>query len=294
MVSHAAPPDWRRWVPPEVAAAWKPFALTVGRGAAIEAVTLGQGPPVILLPPVPGWKEALWAPLAGLAARGYRATSFDLRADQGGRGWEALLDDVDAVAGRVSSGRVALLGHSLGGMLALQWAARRPERVAALVLSSTYARIHLHPSIWWTRVVVQSAVLAANRLLPERVLLALARGWARRGVWVYDPHCGDDLLRLVRAAARATPLPLVAARVRLARLFDARIHVGAVRCPTLVLSGELESRAARESAEELAAAISGARRRTIPEAGHLVPLSRPREYTSAVADWLDGLEPWEA
>jgi pimeloyl-ACP methyl ester carboxylesterase len=190
------------------------------------------------------------------------------------------------VADRLAPGRLGLLGHSLGGALALQWAVRFPGRVSALVLSSTYARIRFDPSAWWTRFVVQGAVLAANRWLPEFIALPAARALARRELWVYDRHCDDGTLRLVRAGVRATRVAAARRRVALARSFDARPLLARVRCPALVVVGALESRFARESAEELARGIAGAELRVIPEGNHLLHLSRAEVYNQVVGEWF--------
>src|SRR5262249_42399263 len=133
---------------------------------------------------------------------------------------------------------------------------------------------------------VQGALLAMNRLLPEGLALRGARAAARRGVWVYDPHCDIGLMRMVRAGVRATPARGALQRVRLARAFAARPLLGQVSCPTLVMVGAMESPFARESAENFRDGIAGAELRVVPEANHLVHLSRAPLYNEMVTAWL--------
>ncbi len=275
-------PAWRRHVPAAWLEGWAPapFAL---RGAETEVVAMGAGPPLLLLPPLPGWKEA-WIACAAPLARRFRVVTFDLRAEA--RDWDTLLDDVDLVAEAFLGGRAAVLGHSLGGALALRWALRRPERAAALVLSSAFARVETPRGDRLGRFVEQPLVLASQRWLPERPALALARRLAARGAWVYDARCGDDVLRFVRFGIRAVPLALAAGRLRLALAHDVSARLAAVACPTLVVRGEGESRFVREAAAALVRGIPGAEERVSPGTGHLHPLSGAAWLCATVEDWL--------
>ncbi len=245
----------------------------------------------MMVPPLVGWKEAFWPQVHGLSAR-YRTLSYDLR-ERGALGagvtWLEHLSDLDCVARELAPDPFILLGHSLGGTLALQYAATFPHRVRALILSSTFARVRFPASLWWSRFTVQGATLAINRWLPEAWALRAARVLAQREQWVYDRHCDEMLLGLVRAAVRATRVRVAASRIGLARSFDARPWLGRVRCRALVMVGGAESRFFRLSAEELARGIPGAELSVIPEANHLAPLSRSSLYNRIVAEWLEGL-----
>jgi pimeloyl-ACP methyl ester carboxylesterase len=295
-------PAWRHHAPPSWQTGWDPapFALEEGE---TEVVVMGSGPPLILLPPLPGWKEA-WLACALRLARSFRLVTFDLRtrghsgapgaraageAAGGGRrgsGWDRLLDDLERVADAFAPGRAAVVGHSLGGALAQRWALARPERTAALVLSSTFARMSTPRGDRWRRFVEQPLVLASQRWLPEPLALRVARWLAVRGAWVYDSGCDAELLRFVRFAIRTVPLGLAAQRVRLAYEHDLRAELAAVACPTLVVRGERESRFVHQAAEELARLIPGAELRVSPGAGHLHPLSNASWLCESLEEWL--------
>lgn len=99
--------------------------------------TVGTGTPVVLLHGLLGQGRNLATAAAGLAARGYAATTLDLP-DHGRSPWTASLD-YPTLAGAVAreitpDAPVALLGHSLGGKTAMQVALRSPELLRCLVV----------------------------------------------------------------------------------------------------------------------------------------------------------------
>ena len=134
------PEGWRPLVDPAWLAGWTPAPLAVA-GGTLDVVAMGAGAPVLLVPPLPGYKEA-WVGIASRLARRFRVVTFDLRRDASGPGaWEALVDDLERVADAFALGRSAVVGHSLGAALTQRWARRRPERLAALVLSRGFASV---------------------------------------------------------------------------------------------------------------------------------------------------------
>src|SRR5215831_12546485 len=87
---------WRRAADPAWLEGWveRDFELPGGR---TRLVVMGEGPPLLLLPPLPGFKEA-WAPCASRLARRFRVVTYDLRLLDGRPRWAALLDDLRRVA----------------------------------------------------------------------------------------------------------------------------------------------------------------------------------------------------
>lgn len=95
----------------------------------------GDGPPVLLLHGG-GADRSAWETIA--PQLNGRALAVDLRGHgESGDGpweWEAVLDDLDAVTDHFGLSAPAVVGHSLGGMLAGMWARRHPECPAAVSL----------------------------------------------------------------------------------------------------------------------------------------------------------------
>jgi 3-oxoadipate enol-lactonase/4-carboxymuconolactone decarboxylase len=246
---------------------------------------MGQGPPLVLLPPLPGYKEA-WIACAHQLARSFRVVTFDLRTRfTGPPTWDQLVGDLERVLDALAPGAVAVVGHSLGGALAQRWALRRPERVRALVLSSTFARVTTPRADRFARFVEQPLVLATQRLLPESLAAPLARRFAQRGAWVYDTACDDAVLGFVRHAIRYVGLGETRACLALAFAHDLRAELPGLSTPTWIVHGERESRFVREGADELMRLVPHAQRHVSPGVAHLHPLSGAAWLSARIDEW---------
>lgn len=280
-------PGWRRWARPGWLAGWNPAPFPLD-GGDTELVETGDGPPLLLLPPLPGYKEA-WIAAAPALARRFRVVTFDLRAEFAGPPrWEALVDDVARVVAERAGGRAIVAGHSLGGALALRFAIAHPAAVRGLVLSSAFRRVTTPAAQVLRRFVEQPAVLAALRTLPEAGAVRLAARLARARRWVLDPACDEHVCGLMVRGIRTAPLGLLRARLALALALEVR-DAGTVRAPALALWGEHDTAFAAAESAALAREIPGAGRAVSPGAGHLHPLSNPEWFATTVAEWAAGL-----
>src|SRR5437867_10984846 len=83
---------WRASVDPAWLTGWEPRRFSL-EGGETEVVAMGEGPPLVLLPPLPGSKEA-WVGSARLLARSFRVVTFDLRCRfSGAPSWSVVLSD---------------------------------------------------------------------------------------------------------------------------------------------------------------------------------------------------------
>jgi pimeloyl-ACP methyl ester carboxylesterase len=197
-----------------------------------------------------------------------------------------LADRVAAVAEREGMAPAAYAGHSLGAVVALRLALRRPEAVSALVLaaaagiSSTSRRAR-----WGLRIL---GIIGPRRLIAPWADSVAESAFLR--YLVFGRWGASDPLILSRAAVngflegtRLTTDSVSAARAVVAD--DVRQDLGELRCPTLVLWG------ARDNQLPVADAFEFARRldaplRVIGDCGHLLIGERPDLCVEAIESFL--------
>ncbi len=278
------------------------IALSGGIEIACRRLRAPAGPPHAPLVLVHGWSgcAADFDPPCVLPAGPFPILAPELRghgqSTHTGRAedytLEALADDLQEALAALSPTPVHLLGHSMGGMLALRVALAVPERVASLVLMSTSAEA--------LRGIDRSALDQAGRIAREAGMSALAA--------LLQQRAADDTQR--SAADRRSEESLGAERFwhwRCSRLeamdpaaYEAlalamleqrslRPRLGDIRCPVLVLVGE-EDLDFLEPARVLAEGIPGARLCVLEQAGHQPQREAPDAWCAALQQHLEAVE----
>jgi pimeloyl-ACP methyl ester carboxylesterase len=250
----------------------------------------GSGPAVIVVPGIQGRWEWLRPALDRLQTR-CRTVSYSLCGDFGsgcrvgsGRGLDGYMDQLDRVFDAAGLQQAALCGISYGGFVALRYAAIRPERLTALVLTSS-------PAPGWRPNPVQSSYLDHPlRSTPRFVLTAPLRIWPE--IKAAFPSVTGRLSFLaghgLRVAAAPMKPALMAARIRQSQQIDFCPDCALVRAPTLVISGEphLDRIVPAENTRRYVDLIPGAQYYRLERTGHLGLITRPDTYASVVGDFV--------
>jgi pimeloyl-ACP methyl ester carboxylesterase len=242
------------------------------RGCRLAYDLRGEGPPVLLIQGV-GVHGDGWRPQIDALSAHYRCLSFDNRGL--GRSQplgapltvEQMAEDARALLVATSWTSAHVVGHSLGGLIALQLALDAPDRVRSLALLCTSAcgrdLVRFTP---WTLGIGLRTKLGSRRqrrhafleiVMPPDVLAAADRdALAERLAHVF----GYDLARQ----------PLIALQQTVAtRSFDATARLDDLaRVPTLVVSAAQDRMAPPECGRRLAARIPNSRYAEFPEAAH--------------------------
>ena len=253
-------------------------------------IDIGSGPPLVLVPGIQGRWEWLRPTVHALAER-CRVLTASLPGDVGGlrevdaeAGFETFVDWVDDLLDRAGVARAAICGVSYGGWIALHYAARRPERVASLTLSSPPA------PAWRPPCRVERYLRAPRLMAPVFALSSPFRLYPEIAVAI--PTLGARLAFGWQHLQRVTQHPFVASRmaerVRLLDGVDFAADCSRVAAPTQIVTGEerLDRVVPVASSLEYLDAIAGARHTQLLRTGHIGLVTQPARFAAAVAAFV--------
>jgi pimeloyl-ACP methyl ester carboxylesterase len=186
-----------------------------------------------------------------------------------------LADWTVALLDAAGAPKAALVGHSLGAMIALETAARAPSRVWALALLGIAAKMPVHPEL-------QHAADTGDHAAVD---LVASWGFGRNahlggakapGIWML----GAGVRLLERASGGA-----LAAGLSACNAYGGALEAAAkVTCPTLLLLGEIDRMTPPAAARDLATRIADARTIILPQAGHMMMVEQPDLTINALTE----------
>jgi pimeloyl-ACP methyl ester carboxylesterase len=252
--------------------------------------TMGERPTVVLLHGGPGsYDHSYFKPDFTALSAHAQVVYLDLR-DHGRSArhdpmdwtFEVCADDVRAFCDLVGITRPVVYGHSMGGFIAMHYAARHPGHAAALVLQSTNARFDLDRLVDGVRRVAGDDVAELARR-------SYADEWVSDEEWArvfatFGPHIPDkeQLARRVRNDA------LGPHGMDLLRGFDVIEQLSRIDCPTLVCVGDHDSVTPVDASREILDALPDdfGRLELIAGAGHFPWLDTPDAYWQVIGEFL--------
>ena len=225
-----------------------------------------------------GMDRSVWASQTrAFPPRGLDVLAVDLPGHGGSQGPAladigALADWTLALIAAAGAERAALVGHSMGALIALEAAARAPQRVTRLALVGVGAKMPVHPDLL--------AAAAANDHAAIDMVSLWSLGGAARG------GCPTPGLWMLGGAERL--LELSAPGVLHADLAACNAYRGAlaaaakVVAPTTLVLGERDLMTPLKSGRALAEVIAGAQVAVLKGAGHMPMVEAPRETLAAL------------
>jgi pimeloyl-ACP methyl ester carboxylesterase len=273
------------------------------RDVSLFVEVVGRGDPLVLMHGGPGADHCTLLPFRRLSDR-FTLIFYDHRCNGRSQGAavssmtrENLTADAEALRQRLGFERWAVLGHSFGGHVALEYALRYPASLSHLVLLDTGA------SEWWPR---QNAmrILARRGYGPRTVRLArrffngqiapneMLPALMRFGGAYYHRHgrAVHAARALLRGEWRTTMRPeaLIYAGRELLDGWSVMDRLGEITAPTLVMAGRDDFLFPPEHQAALAARLANGRLHIVERAGHNPHEERTAEVMSAVREFIAG------
>lgn len=257
----------------------------------------GHGDPLLVLHGFTGAKEDFGEVSERFAAEGWHVIIPDQRghgsseAPDGESSYSlaALAADAWALLDALGWERAAVIGHSMGGMVAQLMALEAPERITSLILMDTThgTVVGVDPSLVDLAAQVARTEGMARLVELARELDTRVPAPAELRLRAERPGHTEEGERKVRACA---PAMFAALSTELLSDHDRLDALRQVDQPTLVVVGEQDS-AFLEPSRRLADAIGGARLEVIPEAAHSPQHENPEHWGRVVSDFLDASRP---
>jgi pimeloyl-ACP methyl ester carboxylesterase len=268
-----------------------------GAGLVPDGATMRERPTLVLLHGGPGFDHSYFKPAHSVLADTAQIFYVDHRGN--GRSdysepacWtlDQWADDLRALFDRLGIVRPVVLGLSFGGFVAQSLVVRHPDHVGRLVLSSTAAQFRLDRCL--------DTFLRLHGTHAHAVAEAF---WRAPG----DAAKVRDYIEVCFPLYNATPRSAEAAKrstFNPAMLnhffkedgegfrFDFRSRLGELKCPTLVLAGDLDPVTPMANSDDIAAALPPAlcRYERFPGAGHGVGHDQPDRYFALLREFIAG------
>lgn len=245
---------------------------------------LGAGPTVVMLHGIGGGHLAFAPQVETLASSGYRAVAWDMP----GYGHSApiepytfkgLAQSCIALIEGLQCGDVALVGHSMGGMVAQEVMARRPELVNKLVLCGTSPSFGKPDGGWQREFIAQrTAPLDAGKSMAE-LAEVLVPQMVGPGSLPEGVHLATHCMSLVPASTYRRALEALVT-------FDRRGDLTRIRVPTLLVAGEHDRNAPPAVMRKMADAIPNSTYMEMKGIGHLLNLEAPDDFDGLLLNFL--------
>jgi 3-oxoadipate enol-lactonase len=246
----------------------------------------GAGTPIVMIHGAQG-DQTMFSNFAPGFARDYQVLTFDQRGSglsekpHGDYSIAQLADDTAALMDHVGFATAHIIGVSMGGMIALEFALRHPRRVRSLVLGCTTPggpkAIRIGGDAF-------TAAYSSQPMSSEERGRALAEAAFTKGYLERHP----EIIPAMIEARRERPLDPIAleGRLKAAMRHDVYDRLGQITCPTLVITGKDDALISWENSRLLAERIPAAKLVLLEPAGHCFWLERPEESYQAIANFL--------
>lgn len=247
-------------------------------GVRLRYVDEGSGPPLLLVHGL-GASHTDWQKQIEFYSRVFRVIAPDLRGHGGTEGEgpynvERMATDLSLLLEQLKVGSFFLIGHSMGGAVALQLALFKPERVKKLILADTLPSFV--PNTASKRMMLWTRMLLMRLFGPE----FLAERTARK----MFPNPGQEALRELVQKSQ-TPKQVYLALLGSLSRWSVDDRLAWLTMPTFVVAGEYDYFPPQE-AQAFAERLPDGRCLIFEDAHHHLPLEKPEDFNRVTMEFL--------
>jgi len=245
---------------------------------------LGAGPTVLMLHGIGGGHLSFAPQVETLASSGYRAVAWDMpgygrSAPIEPYNFKGLAQSCITLIEALKCGDVVLVGHSMGGMVAQEVMARRPELVSKLVLCGTSPSFGKPDGEWQREFIAQrTAPLDAGKSMAELAEVLVPQ--------IVGPGSLPEGVRLATHCMSLVPASTYRRALEALVTFDRRANLPLIQIPTLVVAGEHDPNAPPSMMKKMADAIARSTYLEMRGIGHLQNLEAPDEFDGLLLNFL--------
>jgi pimeloyl-ACP methyl ester carboxylesterase len=197
-------------------------------------------------------------------------------------------DLADVLAALDVTGPLTLVGHSMGGMVALAYLGRppadRPVEPQGVVLAATAAgRLADHGVARLLASPATDVLCKLARRAPQRAVRLLTKPVRATFAFQVGDHARATLTSLFDTALAAASLTTAVGFLPGLRSYDQFSTLASIRARTTIISGGADLLTPASHSRDLAAAIPGATHVHIPTAGHMLPHEASQAVTDAIS-----------
>lgn len=246
----------------------------------------GSGHPIILISGLNGDHQSVWPQsLVDRLARDFQVIQFDNRgtgqSDQPDIPYsiEMMADDIAGLMQALQLEKAHLVGYSMGGQIAAQFAEKYPEKINKMIGCVCYATINIH-----VRLFLETLIELHEYNLPESLIEKIGLPWI-----FSNQFLEKNFTSLAKQQEKSEPNSLVG----LKRHFEAqRTFISEaerfrnIKVPTLFIAGEEDLICPPADVKKFADLIPDSQMLIFPEAGHLLALEYPQKLAEVICDFL--------
>ncbi len=254
-------------------------------GIEIYYEVAGSGEPLLLIAGF-GCDHAIWTLVANELASRFTVYVFDNRGMGRSTGADSRINiqqmamDAAGLIDSLGLSSVHVAGHSMGGMIAQELALARPEKVRSLVLLSSCSQQDNRGKAiirsWGELPSVFDVETSTRLILP----------WIYTEAFYAAPGLIEGLIALILANPEPPAPAVLRGQAGAICEFDSSERLGGIRCPTLVVVGDLDILLPPAVARRLAARILGSELIVLEGTAHGLLIETPQQVAQAMRAFL--------